>query len=84
MRIKKWIEQNVEVRYPFEPEPQGREAAKCKPVRVRIGGVFLGRRWHTPADGGVGLLKVLLGGAVVVFFIMVIAAIVDGISRVVK
>jgi hypothetical protein len=83
MRIKKWIKQNVEVRDPFEPEPQGRDAEKCKPVRVQIGGVHL-RGWHTPADGGVRLLKVMLGGAVVVFFIMVIAAIVDGISRVVK
>ena len=74
------MKENVEVRYPFEPEPKGKDAENRKPVRVRIGAAFY-RGARVPADGGVGMLKGMLIGAGVLFVIAVIAAIADGISR---
>ena len=80
MRVGKWLEENVEVRYPLEPEEERGDAQARKLVRLRIGGVFL-RGGKIPRDGGTGLIKIMLGGTILLILLAGILGIADAIAK---
>ncbi len=79
-KIKRWIKDNVEVRYLFEPAPKPGKGDKSgeKMVRVNIG---WGSRRKMPDDGGKNLLLTVAGGIAVTLLISLVVAIVDAIRN---
>ena len=80
-KIKRWIKNNVEVRYLFEPAPKPGSDGKSgeKMVHVNIG--WAGRSFmrKMPADGGKTFLLTVAGSIVIALLIALIVSIVDAI-----
>lgn len=82
-KIRRWIKDNVEVRYLFEPAPKpGRDGKSGeKMVNVNIGWAGRGCMRKMPADGGKTFLLTVAGVIAAALLISLIVAIVDAIRN---